>query len=150
ALVRALALPVGTGPRTLVRRRAPRARVAGPSAGGDMSMATKFEDFLKEKKIDPRRILVASAEIERLRLQDRKIRRAKRAARKSEDAAKKKEGLAAEKPRSGRPVTSEAISAAFAGKNVSGPQKTRILRALNVVLEQKKLEKIELAAIFEP
>ena len=115
-----------------------------------MSMATKFEDFLKEKKIDARRILVASTEIERLRLQDRKIRLAKRAARKSEDPAKKKEGLAAEKPRSGRPVTHEAIAAAFAGKNVSGPQKTRILRALNAVLEQKKLEKIELASIFEP
>jgi hypothetical protein len=115
-----------------------------------MSMATKFEDFLKEQKIDPRRILVASAELERLRFQDRKIRLAKRVARKSEDQAKKKEGLAAEKPRSGRPVTRQAIDAAVAGKNVSGPQKTRILRALNAVLEQKKLEKIELASIFEP
>jgi len=69
-------------------------------------MATKIEDFLKEKKIDPRRILVASAEIERLHPEDRAIRLAKRKARKSEDAAtKKKEGLAAKKPRSGRPVT---------------------------------------------
>ena len=113
-------------------------------------MATKIQDFLTEKKIDPRRILAASAEIERLRLEDRKIRLAKRAHRKSEDAAKKKEGLAAQKPRSGRPVKQEAINAAFAGKQISGPQKTRILRALNHVLEQKKLEKIELAAIFEP
>ncbi len=114
-------------------------------------MATKIEDFLKERKIDPRRIMVASTEIERLRLEDRKIRLAKRVARKSEDAAtKKKEGLAAQKPRSGRPVTHEAITAAFAGKTISGPQKTRILRALNHVLEQKKIEKIELAAIFEP
>ena len=113
-------------------------------------MATKIEDFLKEKKIDPRRVLAASSELERLRLEDRKIRLAKRAARKSEDPAKKKEGLAAKKPRSGRPVTAEAIAAAYAGKNVSGPQKSRILRALNHVLEQKKLEKIELSAIFEP
>jgi hypothetical protein len=113
-------------------------------------MATKFEDFLKEQKIDPRRILVASAEIERLRFDDRKIRLAKRAARKSEDPAKKKEGLAAQKPRSGRPVTKEALDAAFAGKNISGPQKTRILRALNFVLQQKKLDRIELAAIFDP
>jgi hypothetical protein len=113
-------------------------------------MATKFEDFLKEKKIDSRRLLVASAEIERLHLEDRKIKLAKRAARKSEDPAKKKEGLAAQKPHSGRPVTKEAIAAAFAGKNISGPQKTRILRALNHVLEQKKLEKVELSAIFDP
>jgi hypothetical protein len=113
-------------------------------------MASKIEDFLKEKKIDPRRILAASAELERLRLEDRKIRLVKRAARKSEDAAKKKEGLAVKKPRSGRPVTIEAIHAAYAGKNIAGPQKTRILRALNHILEQKKLEKVELAAIFEP
>jgi len=115
-----------------------------------MSMATKIEDFLKEKKIDPRRILVASAEIERLQPEDRQIRLAKRAARKSEDPAKKKEGLAGKKPRSGRPVTIEAIHAAYAGKQISGPQKTRILRAVNHVLSQKKQDAIELAAIFEP
>ncbi len=113
-------------------------------------MATKIEDFLKEKKIDPRRLLAASAELERLRPEDRHIRLAKRAARKSEDQAKKKEGLAAKKPRSGRAVTIEALHAAFAGKNVSGPQKTRILRALNHVLTQKKLETVELVALFEP
>ena len=113
-------------------------------------MASKIEDFLKEKKIDPRRLLSASAEIERFRLEDRKVRLVKRAARKSEDAAKKKEAQALPKPRSGRPVTREAIAAAFAGKVISGPQKTRILRAVNHVLEQKKLEKIELAALFEP
>jgi len=113
-------------------------------------MATKIQDFLKEKKIDPRRILAASAEIERLQPEDRAIKLAKRAARKSEDPAKKKEGLAAQKPRSGRPVTHEAIMAAYAGKVISGPQKTRILRALNHVLAQKKQEPVELAAIFDP
>jgi hypothetical protein len=112
-------------------------------------MATKLEDLLKEKKIDPRRILSASAEIERLRREDRAIRLAKRVARKAEDPAKKKEGLAAQKPRTGRPVTQRAIDAALAGKQISGPQKTRILRALNHVLEQKKLEKVELSALFD-
>ncbi len=113
-------------------------------------MATKLEDLLKEKKIDPRRILSASAEIERLRREDRAIRLAKRVARKAEDPAKKKEGLAGKKPRTGRPVTLRAIDAAIAGKQISGPQKTRILRALNHVLEQKKLDKVELSAVFDP
>jgi hypothetical protein len=113
-------------------------------------MATKIEDFLKEKKIDPRRILAASGEIERLRPEDRAIRLAKRAARKSDDPAKKKEGLAGQKPRTGRPVTQRAIDAALAGKQLSGPQKTRILRAVNHLLEQKKQDKVELAALFEP
>jgi hypothetical protein len=113
-------------------------------------MATKIEDFLKEKKIDPRRILVASAEIERLRPEDRAIRLAKRAARKSDDANKKKEGLAAKKPRTGRPVTDRALTAALTGKTVSGPAKSRILRAVNHVLTQKKQEQVELVALFDP
>jgi hypothetical protein len=113
-------------------------------------MATKIEDFLKEKKIDPRRILAASSEVERLRPEDRAIRLAKRAARKSDDPAKKKEGLAGQKPRTGRPVTQRAIDAALSGKQISGPQKTRILRAVNHLLEQKKQEKVELASLFDP
>lgn len=112
-------------------------------------MATKIEDFLKEKKIDPRRITAASAKIERLRPEDRAIRLAKRKASKSEDAAKKKEGLAAKKPRTGRPVTTRAIQAAFAGKPLSGPQKTRMLNAINHLLEQKKQDKVELGALFD-
>jgi hypothetical protein len=113
-------------------------------------MATKIEELLKEKKIDPRRILAASSEIERLRPEDRAIRLAKRTARKAEDPAKKKEGLAANKPRTGRPVTQRAIDAAIAGKQISGPQKTRFLRAINHLLEQKKQDKVELTALFEP
>jgi hypothetical protein len=113
-------------------------------------MATKIEDFLKEKKIDPRRLLSASADVERLRPEDRAIRLAKRTARKSEDANKKKEGLAAKKPRTGRPVTQRALTAALGGKELSGPQKTRILRAVNHILGQKKQEAVELSVLFEP
>lgn len=113
-------------------------------------MATKIEDFLKEKKIDPRRLVVASFELERFRREDRSIKLAKRVARKSEDATKKKEGLAAKKPRTGRPLTDRALSAALTGKTLSGPSKSRILRALNHVLGQKKQEPVELVTIFEP
>ena len=114
-------------------------------------MATKFADFLTEKKIDPRRVIAASRVLEKFHVEDRKIKLAKAVARKSEDAAKKlKEGDAAKKPRSGRPVTQRAIDAAKIGKPVSGPTKTRILRAVNRLLEQKKQEKVELAALFDP
>ena len=105
-----------------------------------------FEEFLKAKSIDPRRIIAASQKIEKLRPEDRAIRLTKRLARKSEDGAKKKEGL--KKPRSGRPVTDRAIASAIAGKPVSGPSKTRILRAVNHILEQKKQEKVDLKAVF--
>ncbi len=108
-------------------------------------MANKFAQFLQENKIDPRRLLVASSAVEKLRPEDRKIRLLKRQA---------KSGKAAEgaekpgKPRSGRPVTAQLVAAASAGKPVSGPGKTRILRAVNRVLEQKKKSPVELKAIF--
>ncbi len=117
---------------------------------GNETMATKIADFLTEKKIDPRRVIAASHEIERFRPEDRKIRLAKSTARKSEDAAKKKEGDAAKKPRSGRPVTERAMSAVMIGKTVSGPTKSRILRAVNRLLEQKKQEQVELVTLFDP
>jgi hypothetical protein len=111
-------------------------------------MATKIVEFLKEKKIDPRRLLVASAKLERLQPADRKVRWTKRTARKGEDAEAKKK--AAElKPRTGRPVTQRALDSVLAGRQVSGPIKTRILRAVNHVLGQKKQDAVELVALFE-
>ena len=113
-------------------------------------MATKIEEFLKDKKIDTRRLIAASSDLESFTREDRGLRLLKRVARKSEDAAKKKEGLAAKKPRTGRPVTNRAFTAAIAGKQISGPQKTRILRAVNHILAQKKQDAVELSALFEP
>ncbi len=112
-------------------------------------MATKFEEFLKASKVDPRRILLASAKIERLHPEDRALRLSRRIARKSEDGPKKKEGETPTKPRSGRPITDRTLSAALIGKTLSGPAKTRMLRAVNAVLEQKKLAKVELSALFD-
>lgn len=112
-------------------------------------MATKFDAFLTEKKINPLRILAASGKLERLQPEDRAIRLAKRVARKSEDGGKKKEGLAAKKPRSGRAVTERMINAAIAGKDLSGPAKTRLLRAVNHLLEQKKQEQVQMKALFD-
>lgn len=110
-------------------------------------MATKFQEFLQTKKIDPRRVLAASEKLEKLRPEDRAIRLAQRKARRSED--KKKEGLATQKPRSGRPVTQRAISAALTGKPLEGPTRTRLLRAVNQILEQKKQEPVQLSALFD-
>jgi hypothetical protein len=114
-------------------------------------MASKFEQFLKDNKIDPRRLLVASGKLERLRPEDRAARLARR--RKSGDKAEapKAEGeekKSAGKPRSGRPITSRLLSAASSGKPVTGPAKTRLLRAVNHVLEQKKKQPVELKALF--
>ncbi len=109
-------------------------------------MATKFAQFIQDNKIDPRRLIAASAQLEALRPEDRKIR-----AQKSKAKAKGEKPAAGEtpaKPRSGRAVTPRLIESANVGKTVSGPAKTRLLRALNSVLSQKKKDAVELKAIF--
>ncbi|MBL9025591.1 MAG: hypothetical protein JNL21_25570 [Myxococcales bacterium] len=112
-------------------------------------MATKFSDFLKEKKIDPRRLVAASAKLERLRPEDRKAKLQKRQAKaKAAAGGEADKSAAPAKPRSGRPVTPRSIDSAIAGKAISGPQKTRILRAVNAILEQKKASAVELSALF--
>jgi len=109
-------------------------------------MASKLETFLNENKIDTRRLLATSRQLERLRPEDRAIKLKQAQARKSEDA-KKAEALP--KPRSGRPVTERALRIALAGESVSGPQKTRILRAVNRVLEQRKKDPVGLHQLFD-
>jgi hypothetical protein len=107
---------------------------------------TKFAQFLVSKKVDPRRILSASRELESLRPEDRIIKLKKRQGRKAEgDAAGPKE---TRKPRSGRPVTPRALDAALHGGKMSGPTKTRLLHAINHILTQKKQDAVELRTLF--
>jgi hypothetical protein len=108
---------------------------------------TKFAQFIAAKKLDPRRILAASHRIERLMPEDRGIKLNKRRARAAGDAADK-DTKEVRKPRSGRPVTRRALDAAVHGGPISGPTKTRLLHAVNQLLEQKKLEKVDLRALF--
>jgi hypothetical protein len=110
-------------------------------------MASKFTEFLQSNKIDPRRVLSASRKLERLRPQDRALRLARRLKPPSADGEKKAEA-AAEKPRAGRRVTRQLIARAEGGKAISGPAKTRLLRAVNQVLEQKKKDPVDLRALF--
>ena len=111
-----------------------------------MADASKFSQFIASKKIDARRLLVASHALETLTLDDRRIKLAKRAGKKEgADASAPKE---TRKPRSGRAVTPRALNAAMTGGTLSGPTKTRILRAVNHLLEQKKQEKVELKTLF--
>jgi hypothetical protein len=109
-------------------------------------MPTKLETFLNENKIDPRRLLATSRQLERLRPEDRAIKLKQAQARRSEDA-KKPEDLG--KPRSGKPITEPTLNAAIAGQSVAGPKKTRILRAVNAVLEQRKKDPVKLHDIFD-
>jgi hypothetical protein len=111
-----------------------------------MADASKFAQFIASKKIDARRLLAASHTLETLTLEDRRIKLAKRAGKKEgTDPKAEKE---TRKPRSGRGVTPRALAAAMTGGTLSGPTKTRILRAVNHLLEQKKQEKVALKTLF--
>lgn len=105
-------------------------------------MASKFAEFLQSNKIDPRRVLSASAGLEHLRPEDRNLRLLKRKAR--ETGGEKP----AQKPRSGRRVTAPLLDKAVEGKPVPGPAKTRILRAINHILTQRKKDPVDLRALF--
>jgi hypothetical protein len=108
---------------------------------------TKFSEFVKASKLDPRRILNASHSLETLRPEDRTIRLARRRARAGAEGDSKAPNET-RKTRSGRPVTVRALDAAMKGESISGPTKQRILRAVNHLLEQKKHDKIDFRALF--
>jgi hypothetical protein len=110
-------------------------------------MASKFAQFLTSNKIDPRRVAAASRKLESLQPEDRAKRLARRTAKKAE--TKPAEGAEKPtKPRSGRPATPRLLTAATSGKPISGPAKTRLLRAVNHVLEQKKKSATDLKSLF--
>lgn len=114
-------------------------------------MSSRFSEFLSTEKIDPRRLLVASRALERLRPEDRQIRLKRRLQKGGDAAAAPAQGAddkAAAKRRSGRPVTQRLLAEALAGGSITGPQKTRLLRAINHVLQQKKREPVDLRKVF--
>lgn len=107
---------------------------------------SKFAGYLKEHKIDPVRVVYASEQLEKLTPADRSIRLAKRQAKGKEDEAAK--SARNRKPRSGRPVTEALVTRAVKGTAITGPQKSRILRAVQRIAEQKKLGAVELTNLF--
>jgi hypothetical protein len=112
------------------------------------SEKSKFAEFIASKKLDGRRILAVSRKLEGFQPEDRLIRLNKRRAKAAGGEGGENAPKETRKARSGRPVTQRALAAALGGGALSGPTKTRILRAVNHLLELKKQEKIDLRALF--
>ena len=112
-------------------------------------MATKFAQFLEDNKIPSPRLQSASTKIERLTTDDRAYI-AEVARKKSLAGRKNAASVTVEKKKlhSGRPVTPRLISYASLGKAVSGSAKTRLVRAVNRVLEQRKQPQITVRDLF--
>jgi len=112
-------------------------------------MATKFAKFLEDNKIINLRLQAASARIERLTAEDRAF--IAEVARKKSLAGRKNAAtitLEKKKLHSGRPVTARLVADASVGKPVSGPAKTRLLRAINHILEQRKKPAVAIRDLF--
>ncbi len=112
-------------------------------------MSTKFAKFLEESKINQLRLQAASRHIERLTGEDRAFLSdvaRKRALAGRKDAA----NVAVEKKKlhSGRPITPRLVDDASLGKPVSGTAKTRLLRAVNRILEQRKQPPVTIRELF--
>ncbi|MCX7808250.1 MAG: hypothetical protein N2515_06555 [Deltaproteobacteria bacterium] len=97
---------------------------------------SKFKEVLEALKIDPRRIVSASKRIERRRPEDHRLVILKRKMKAGE--IEKDPEILKQKPRSGRPVTLSLLGKAIRGEKISGPSKTRIVRAINAILEKRK------------
>lgn len=107
---------------------------------------SKLGDFLKTNKIDARRVAGASRTLERRTPEDRALL-AKKAAIKA-GKAEKDEAVTKAKPHSGRRVTEPAIGRAVKGETVSGPTKTRIVRAVNAILKGRKKPEVGFRDLF--
>lgn len=108
---------------------------------------SKLNDFLTSNKLNTKRLLAVSHNLETLKRDDRSIKLKKRQAKKS-DAPAEGEKKDLGKPRSGRAVSARALDSALKGGSISGPTKQRILRAVNYLLEQKKKDKVDLRQLF--
>lgn len=106
---------------------------------------SKLADFLKKHKIDQRRILSASHTLEALQPEDRRVRLARVQAKGGADSAKE---LAAQKRRSGRPVSGPAIRKALAGGKIPRRARGRVLRAVNALLAKKSKVEAKPADLF--
>ena len=93
-----------------------------------------LSDFLTKHKIDSRRVVAASHHLEALQPEDRRIRLARVNAKGGVEAAKE---LAAQKRRSGRPLSGPTIRKALAGGKIPRRSRGRVLRAVNAVLAKK-------------
>ncbi len=108
-----------------------------------------FAKLLEDNKIIALRLQSASAKIERLTDEDRAY--VAEVSRKKSLAGRKNAGnvsIEKKKLHSGRPVTQRLIDDASLGKPVSGPAKTRLLRAVNHILEQRKKPTVAIRDLF--
>ena len=108
---------------------------------------SKLNDYFAKEKIDPRRVLIASKKEENLQDEDRAIVLARKVVAKGKPTDADKE-RAEKARRSGRPVSNPTLSRALRGDKISGAARTRITRAVNRILTQRKKPAVASTDLF--
>jgi hypothetical protein len=111
---------------------------------------TTLKTFLDSKSITPEQVFLASRRIEAGDNTSRALllKRAQKRSNK-ELATKKYDELGLTKPPAfGRGLTESAISVALVGKAQSRKVRAKVLRAVNTILAQKKLDAADMKSLF--
>jgi len=107
----------------------------------------QFSDFIREKGLDAEQILRVSRRLESLTDEDRELMR-KRAVKRRTAAGQSYEEANIAKPRSGRPLRPGHLEAAMNDEPVPGPVRTKLVRAINAILEKKGQEPVRAPQLF--
>jgi hypothetical protein len=108
---------------------------------------SRLSDYLKKAAIDPRYVLATSKKLEAFQPSDRAIRLERRLKRKASDTPEKPQP-GQKLAHSGRPVSGPTLRYALEGKPIAGAAKTRITRAVNSILKQKKKGEVTIRELF--
>lgn len=106
-----------------------------------------FSDLLKSRNLEPSQILQTSSRLERVRNEDRDLIR-KRAEKRRRSPTKSYTDAGIAKPRSGRALRTGHLEAALADKPVPGPVRTKLLRAVNTLVEKRGGQPLRIPDLF--
>lgn len=107
-----------------------------------------FQSFLASNGIKEIQIIRASNRIEANTKPERALRVA-RAAKRRTQADKKYAELNIAKPKAGRGISTQHLIAAAADKPLPRKVRSKLLRAVNVLLESKKKPAVDMKALFD-
>ncbi len=107
----------------------------------------QFSDFVSQSGLDANKILRASERLERVRDEDRELMR-RRAEKRRRNAGQSYADAGLAKPRSGRPLRPGHVAAVMADRPVPGPVRTKVVRAVNALLQKKGGEAVTAPKLF--
>jgi len=108
-----------------------------------------LQDFIHSKGIAPDSIVAISQKLEVMNPQDRKLLAQRAAKRKGKETASKPYAeLNIAKPHSGRGLTAATVASALNEQALSVRQRSKMLRAVNALLEKKKEAAVDMKTLF--